>query len=94
MTKVSLITIITLLFISCTTKTNKGSEVNIYTHRHYDIDQKIYDDFEKEFGIEVNVLKADADELINKIALEGENTHADLLITVDASRLNRARSKG
>ena len=35
-----------LLSSSCSKKVNNVEEVNVYTHRHYDIDQKIYDDFE------------------------------------------------
>ncbi len=68
--------------------------VNVYSHRHYDVDQQIFDDFEKETGIKVNVVSAGADELIVRLQAEGENSPADLLVTSDASRLYRAYSEG
>ncbi|MEM6845123.1 MAG: Fe(3+) ABC transporter substrate-binding protein [Bacteroidota bacterium] len=68
--------------------------VNVYTHRHYDVDQQLFDQFEKESGIKVNVVNANADELIQKMAAEGEASPADVLITVDAGRLARAKSQG
>ena len=39
----------------------------------------------------MNVVSANADELIQKMTLEGENSPADVLITVDAGRLHRAK---
>ena len=69
-------------------------EVNVYTHRHYEADQKLFDAFAEETGIKVNVVNASADELIQKLELEGEGSPADLLITVDAGRLHRAEEKG
>lgn len=70
------------------------NEVNIYTHRHYDVDQQIFDKFTEKTAIKVNVVSASADELIQKLALEGENSLADILITVDAGRLQRAKEQG
>ena len=68
--------------------------VNVYSHRHYDTDQELFELFTEESGIQVNVLKAGADELIERLRTEGENSPADLLITVDASRLYRAQMLG
>lgn len=69
-------------------------EVNVYTHRHYDTDKELFAQFEKETGIKVNVVKAKADELIKRLELEGKNSPADVLVTVDAGRLYRAQEKG
>ncbi|MEM6734972.1 MAG: Fe(3+) ABC transporter substrate-binding protein [Bacteroidota bacterium] len=68
--------------------------VNVYTHRHYDVDQQLFRQFEEETGIRVNVVNANADELIQKMEAEGEESPADVLITVDAGRLARAKTKG
>jgi len=68
--------------------------VNLYTHRHYDVDQKLFKSFTEQTNIKVNVVNASADELIQKLELEGENSSADVLITVDAGRLYRAKEKG
>ncbi len=67
-------------------------EVNVYTHRHYEADQQLFQQFEEQTGIKVNVINASADELIQKMTLEGENSPADVLITVDAGRLHRAKT--
>lgn len=74
-------------------KAEQSSEVNVYTHRHYEADQKLFDQFTAETGIKVNVVNASADELIERLATEGAESPADLLITVDAGRLNRAQER-
>jgi iron(III) transport system substrate-binding protein len=69
-------------------------EVNIYSHRHYDTDKKLYKMFEKDTGIKVNIVKAKANELIKRLESEGKNTPADILITSDAARLHLAQEQG
>ncbi len=69
-------------------------EVNVYSHRHYDTDQALYDRFEEQTGIEVNVIQGKADELIERLSREGTASPADILMTVDAGRLVRAQSMG
>eukprot|EP00033_Pygsuia_biforma_P004265 GCRY01004676.1.p1 GENE.GCRY01004676.1~~GCRY01004676.1.p1 ORF type:complete len:340 (-),score=-21.74 GCRY01004676.1:129-1022(-) len=49
--------------------------------------------FEEKTGIKVNVVKAKASALIKRIESEGENSPADVLITVDAGRLYQAKQK-
>lgn len=67
-------------------------EVNIYTHRHYDVDKKLFQQFEDSTGIKVNVVSANADELIVKLKQEGPTTNCDLLITTDAARMYKAKT--
>jgi iron(III) transport system substrate-binding protein len=69
-------------------------EVNLYTHRHYEADDDLFRAFEQETGIRVNVIKAGEDELIQRMESEGPQCPADLLITVDGGRLNRAKTRG
>lgn len=71
-----------------------AGEVNVYSSRHYDTDLRLYEDFTKQTGIEVNLIEADADALIERIKSEGELSPADLLVTVDAGRLWRAEEAG
>ncbi|MEM9919947.1 MAG: Fe(3+) ABC transporter substrate-binding protein [Bacteroidota bacterium] len=78
---------------SSNTETDEQSFITLYTHRHYDTDKVIFEEFTKKTGIEVKVVKANADELIQKMVSEGEQSPADLLITVDAGRLVRAKDK-
>lgn len=69
-------------------------EVNIYSGRHYDSDLAIFDAFTAETGIKVNVIEAAGDALIERLALEGEASPADLFLTADAGMLWRAKSRG
>lgn len=68
--------------------------VNVYSHRHYDTDQELFRRFTEQTGIQVNVVTAGADELIARLESEGSSTQADMLITVDAGRLHRAKDRG
>ncbi|MEM7497188.1 MAG: extracellular solute-binding protein [Pseudomonadota bacterium] len=69
-------------------------EVNIYSSRHYDTDERLYSDFTEATGITVNRIEGKADELIARLEAEGDNSPADLLITVDAGRMWRADQAG
>ncbi len=70
-----------------------SSEVNVYSHRHYDSDKVLFKKFEEKTGIKVNVVTAKAEELVSKLAIEGENTPADILITADIGNLYEAKDK-
>jgi iron(III) transport system substrate-binding protein len=71
-----------------------GQEVHVYSSRHYDTDRELYDAFTRETGIRVRLIEGDADQLIARIRSEGANSPADVLITVDAARLARAKEAG
>ncbi len=62
-------------------------EVNIYSSRHYDTDERLYSDFTKATGIKVNRIEGNINELIERAKAEGENSPADVFITTDAGRL-------
>lgn len=68
--------------------------VNLYSARHYDTDDSIYQSFSDRTGIRVNLVEAEADQLIERIKSEGANSPADILMTVDAGRLWRAEQEG
>lgn len=85
-----------VLLFSCKNEAKKSEsaesrEVTVYTHRHYESDQTLFSLFEEKTGIKVNVVNANADELIQKMIMEGAQSPADVLITVDAGRLHRAK---
>jgi len=75
-------------------KVDVKSEVNLYTSRHYDVDNELYAKFESDTGIKVNIIKGEADELIERIKREGTATKADLFLTADVGRLYRAKEEG
>jgi iron(III) transport system substrate-binding protein len=99
--RLTFLTVLTLLVNSCSesqskkvTENKEQQHITLYTHRHYEADKVIFEKFENETGIKVNVVKANADELIQKLQSEGKQSPADLLLTVDAGRLVRAKNKG
>ena len=78
---------------STNAKANAG-QVNIYSSRHYNTDEQLYDGFTEQTGIKINLIEGKDDELIERIKSEGVNSPADILITVDAGRLWRAAEAG
>ncbi len=71
-----------------------AEELNLYSSRHYDTDDRLYTDFEDATGILINRIEGKADELIERMRAEGRNSPADVLLTVDTSRLERAKDAG
>ncbi|MDI5983987.1 Fe(3+) ABC transporter substrate-binding protein [Halomonas sp. M4R5S39] len=71
-----------------------ADEINLYSARHYDSDERLYDAFTEQTGIEVNVLEGESDQLIERIQREGVASPADVMMTVDAGRLWRAEQEG
>ncbi|WP_085306993.1 extracellular solute-binding protein [Planktotalea arctica] len=69
-------------------------ELNLYSSRHYDTDERLYSDFTEKTGITINRIEGKADELIARMQAEGANSPADILLTVDTSRLERAKNAG
>src|SRR5262245_30788187 len=71
-----------------------AQQVNLYTARHYQTDEKLYTDFTKATGIKLNRIDAKEDEIIERIRQEGANSPADLMITVDMGRIWKAEQAG
>ena len=74
-------------FVAVASAAAVADEVNVYNSRHYTTDTRLWEGFTAATGVKVNVINADHDQLIQRIIQEGENSPADLLITVDAGRL-------
>ncbi len=72
----------------------QNGQINLYSSRHYNTDDELYDNFSRITGIKVNLIEGKADALIQRIKSEGRNSQADVLMTVDAGRLWRADSEG
>ncbi|MEL6978504.1 MAG: Fe(3+) ABC transporter substrate-binding protein [Pseudomonadota bacterium] len=69
-------------------------ELNLYSSRHYDTDERLYTAFEEKTGIKINRIEGKADALIERMKAEGANSPADVLLTVDAGRMWRADEAG
>ncbi|GGD67916.1 Fe(3+) ABC transporter substrate-binding protein [Lacimicrobium alkaliphilum] len=72
----------------------KSAEVNVYSARKEALIKPVLDSFSTKTGIRVNLITGNADALISRIASEGKFSPADVLITTDVGRLQRAKSKG
>ena len=83
-----------LIASACSTNNETSNEVNLYSQRHYAVDELQYKKFTEKTGIRVNVVKANADELIERLKNEGGASPADLFVTVDAGKLFNAREAG
>ena len=68
-------------------------EVNVYTYRESKLIQPLFASFTKDLGIKVNVISASSG-LEQRIKAEGANSPADVLLTVDISRLEAAVQAG
>ena len=92
MKKITYLILLSILF-SCES-VKEVQELNLYSQRHYAVDELQYENFTKLTGIKVNVTKANADELIQRLKNEGNKTEADLFITVDVGKLWQAGDMG
>jgi iron(III) transport system substrate-binding protein len=84
--------VFTLVSLSAGTAFADGT-VNIYSYRQPDLIKPVLDAFTAETGIDTQVLFLDKG-LEERIAAEGENSPADVILTVDISRLTAAKDKG
>ncbi len=71
-----------------------AGEVNIYSARQEVLIKPLLDQFSAQTGIKVNLVAGNADALIQRLSSEGINSPADVLLTVDAGNLNRAKEMG
>jgi iron(III) transport system substrate-binding protein len=83
--------LISLLFIQ---QLSFAAEVNVYSARKEALIKPLFDQFTKETGIQVNLVTGEADTLLKRLEVEGRNSPADILLTVDVARLIRAKESG
>ncbi len=69
-------------------------EVRVFSGRHYNTDKKIYKKFNDETGIKVRLFETTGISLVEKLKREGKNSQADLILLVDAARINKAAKEG
>ena len=70
-----------------------AAELNIYSQRQPELIQPIIDAFTAETGIEVNIAHLDKG-LTERLQAEGKRSPADIILTVDISRLAQAVDAG
>jgi len=70
-----------------------AQEVNVYSYRQPELIQPLTDAFTDQTGIKVNVAFLDTG-MIERLLAEGKRSPADVILTVDISRLARAVEAG
>jgi iron(III) transport system substrate-binding protein len=68
--------------------------LNLYSARHYNTDEALYDDFTKATGIRINRIDGDDNGILSRLKSEGAASPADVILLVDAARLWRAEVDG
>lgn len=88
------LTALTLALLAVTAAQAQEKVLNLYSARHYQTDERLYENFTKQTGIKINRIEGKEDELMERLRNEGANSPADVFITVDATRLAVADSYG
>jgi len=91
---------LTLTIIAAACGTNESTQhnevtrrVTVYTGRHYGI-EPVFEEFTASTGIEVRFTTGSDPELRERLAAEGANTPADLIMTADAANIELAAAAG
>ena len=82
-----------LLILLSIFKIASSEDLNLYSARQEILMRDLISSFEKKTNIKVNIISAKANQLMEKIELEGRYTKADILLTVDVARLLEAKNK-
>ncbi len=68
--------------------------LNLYSARHYQTDEALYNNFTQATGIRINRVDADDAGILARLKSEGSASPADVILLVDAARLWRAETEG
>src|SRR5918995_5084081 len=72
---------------------DSGPTLTVYSGRHYGI-ESAFEEYEDQAGVNVEFLTGNDAELRERIAAEGDETEADVYLTVDAGNLWAAAEDG
>ena len=90
----ALITALPLVMLAAAPAKAQDKELNLYSARHYQTDEALYDNFTRKTGIKINRVDADDAGLLARLKSEGSASAADVILLVDAARLWRAEVDG
>ena len=71
-----------------------SKEVRVYSGRPYNTDRQVFKKFSENTGIKVRLIEATGITLIERLKREGKNSNADVILLVDAARINNAAKEG
>ncbi|MBS1265537.1 MAG: putative binding protein component of ABC iron transporter [Acidimicrobiaceae bacterium] len=89
---VAVATVLGLVATACSSD-HDGETIRVYSGRHYDL-ERAFVQFSEQTGISVEFLTGSDAELRERIAAEGDETQADVYLTVDAGNLAVAAQQG
>ena len=78
----------------CLSSITYSESINVYSARQEGLIKPLLDQFTDSSGIQVKLVTGKGDALLTRLKLEGANSPADILITIDAGRLYRAQEAG
>ncbi|MFT5888231.1 MAG: iron(III) transport system substrate-binding protein [Zhongshania sp.] len=99
MRKLVALIVVALMVVACGRSEGPGDEAAgpeliVYSSRIEQLIKPIFDDFTQETGIRIRYVTDDAGPLLARLQAEGDNSPADMLITVDAGNLWQAANVG
>ncbi|WP_034763775.1 Fe(3+) ABC transporter substrate-binding protein [Chrysiogenes arsenatis] len=86
--------LVILLFLTAFASYSVAQTVNVYSYRQAHLMEPLLQKFKAETGINYLLLTGAAGGLLERLIREGENSPADVLITVDAGNLVAAKVAG
>jgi iron(III) transport system substrate-binding protein len=81
-------------FCAAGTAQAQDKVLNLYSARHYQTDEALYQDFTKATGIRINRVDGDDAGILTRLQSEGAASPADVVLLVDAARLWKAEVDG
>ncbi|HEY8540396.1 MAG TPA: extracellular solute-binding protein, partial [Steroidobacteraceae bacterium] len=72
----------------------RSNEIVVYSARNEQLIKPVFDRYTAETSVQIRFVTDDAGPLIERLAAEGENSPADVLLTVDAGELWHAAERG
>jgi iron(III) transport system substrate-binding protein len=83
-----------IVVFACSAASAQQPTLNLYSARHYQTDEALYENFTKATGIKLNRIDADDAGILARLKTEGASSPADVILLVDAARLWRAEVDG
>jgi iron(III) transport system substrate-binding protein len=94
MRKFAVLPIVLAAVAASTGASAQDKVLNLYSARHYQTDEAMYETFTKTTGIKINRVDADDAGIVARLKAEGSASPADVIMLVDAARLASADAQG
>ncbi|MEP7281405.1 MAG: extracellular solute-binding protein [Rubrivivax sp.] len=85
---------LTLATLAASAQAPQPPVLNLYSARHYQTDEALYDDFTRATGIRIQRIDGDDAGIVSRLKSEAAASPADVVLLVDGARLWRAEVEG